>query len=294
MGSLIESIQAISINTFMLAALTFVVAFVIASYRWYLLLPYLGFKIFLSLAFIGQFYSIVLPGQMAGDIVKAYRIGKGKVDAEHLATSVFIDKFCGLIGILCVSIIGIAIAKTEIPVEISTALYVLALFFLIGFFTVKVAFVYKLLIKILDQTATFSPRFGTLVLRIVRVLEAWVWYLNYPLKLFYVFIIAGIVQFICVWMNIILAADLGLNIQFSDWCWICGLVAMAVFLPFSIGGIGIREGAYVGLLSLFGVPVEKSIALSLAVFAISLLGALIGGLLELFRVVTSSSISNKA
>ena len=42
-----------------------------------------------------------------------------------------------------------------------------------------------------------------------------------------------------------------------------------------------REGAYVGLLGLHGVPLENAVALSLAMFGITLLGVVAGALVEL-------------
>jgi len=38
-----------------------------------------------------------------------------------------------------------------------------------------------------------------------------------------------------------------------------GLVAIALLLPLTLAGIGVREGAYAGLLGLLGVPIEKAV-----------------------------------
>jgi hypothetical protein len=76
------------------------------------------------------------------------------------------------------------------------------------------------------------------------------------------------------------AHELGVRIHFADWCWLFGLISIATMLPFTIGGIGLREGSFVGALALFGVAAEQALALSLAVFGLLLAGAMVGAVLD--------------
>lgn len=58
-------------------------------------------------------------------------------------------------------------------------------------------------------------------------------------------------------------------------------VSVLMLLPISVAGIGLREGGYVGLLALFGVSSDTSLALSFTFLGYALFGALLGGALEL-------------
>jgi uncharacterized membrane protein YbhN (UPF0104 family) len=87
-------------------------------------------------------------------------------------------------------------------------------------------------------------------------------------------------QVIVVWINYIVARDVGIIVTCFDWCWILGAVSIALLLPITIAGIGVRESAYVGLLSLLGVSIEKAVAVSFLVFGISVLGGLVGAMVE--------------
>jgi hypothetical protein len=87
----------------------------------------------------------------------------------------------------------------------------------------------------------------------------------------------------------LLATDMGINVSGFDWMWIVGVTSLAVLLPVSIAGIGLREGALVGCLAVLSVSTESSIALSIGVLAVVLAGALIGAALE---VAESTSTSN--
>lgn len=260
----------------------YILALAVASYRWHMLITKIPYKELLLISFVGLFYSLILPGQIAGEVIKAYRLGKGRTNSEQIAASVLVDKLIGLLGLLAVASLGMMASHSSIPVEISLSIGLCALFIFIGLFSLKIPFVYLLISARLKKTVNRWPRLDHHVLRTFRLLDAWENYLAQPLRLFYAFMLGAVFQLICVWIIILFSNELGINLPFADWCWISGLVSMAVLLPISVGGIGVREGAFAGALSLQGVPIERSIALSLAVFAISLLGALIGGLLELF------------
>ena len=90
-------------------------------------------------------------------------------------------------------------------------------------------------------------------------------------------------QLIAVWINYQIGRELGLQIAISDWCWIFAVVSIVTALPFTIGGLGLREGSFVGSLALLGIAPEKAMGLSFAVFSLLLAGAAIGGVLDWFR-----------
>ena len=63
--------------------------------------------------------------------------------------------------------------------------------------------------------------------------------------------------------------------------WIRSVTVLVTVLPISIGGIGVREGTLVYLLQTFGVPASDALALSILVFATTILApGLLGGLIE--------------
>ena len=70
------------------------------------------------------------------------------------------------------------------------------------------------------------------------------------------------------------------------------VVSLLQSLPISIAGIGVREGAYLYLLQLQGVPGASALALSLTVFGIHMLIALAGGLLQLYSLLSRRRYEN--
>lgn len=63
--------------------------------------------------------------------------------------------------------------------------------------------------------------------------------------------------------------------------WIRSLTVLVTVLPISIGGIGVREGTLIYVLQTFGVPAPDALALSILVFATTILApGLLGGAIE--------------
>ena len=82
----------------------------------------------------------------------------------------------------------------------------------------------------------------------------------------------------------LLAGGLGLSVPFVALGWMRSIAMLVAILPFSISGLGLREGAMVALLGQRGVPGDTAVGYALLVFAITILSvALVGGLLEAYR-----------
>lgn len=65
--------------------------------------------------------------------------------------------------------------------------------------------------------------------------------------------------------------------------WIRPLVFLLTLLPFTIGGLGVREAGFIGLLHLYGIVASDALAFSLTLFAIQVAIGLVGLALEIAR-----------
>jgi len=77
--------------------------------------------------------------------------------------------------------------------------------------------------------------------------------------------------------NWFIAVSLDIDVPIIVFAAIVSLMTVLVMVPVSINGIGLRENAYVVLLSLVGVDPDKSFALSLIGFVVIILVGLPGG-----------------
>jgi len=85
----------------------------------------------------------------------------------------------------------------------------------------------------------------------------------------------GIVVFVA------LGHGLGLPVPLLSMAWVRSVVLLLTVLPISIGGLGVREGALVFTLHAFGIPAHDALALSILIFATTILApGLAGGVME--------------
>lgn len=256
----------------------------VGTFKWGWLLPAEPFGRLLRLNFAASFYALVVPGQVGAEIIKAYQLGRGRSDAETIAASVMLDKITGLLSLLTLG--GIGALLSSLPFGQALRLT------LAGFFAGCAAVLFGLRIPALRQFALCSgkrlqacfPRLDRPVRQFTLFVEAWCSYLRRP-GLLWASLAAGVLQqAIYISMVVLLSRQLGLELPVSEWSWIFALTSVAGILPISLAGLGVREGAFVGLLGAFAIPAERALALSLTIFALQILLGLIGGALELLRV----------
>lgn len=252
----------------------------VASLRWKLLVPEVPYLRLLRYSLIGQFYSVVLPGQVAGEAVKAWRISRGAIDPTRLVASVLIDRVVGLIGLLLVATAGIALTRDAFAGRLLLPMAGLASALVAGLFALAVPSVYRLASRLIHHAGAWAPRLGHIAAKALLFLGAWRDYAQSPWRLTLSLVFGVIFQLLGVAIYLLLANNMGIEIAAAHWMWIAGVTAIAVLLPLSIGGIGLREGALVAMLAQFGIPGESALALSLGIFGIMLLLAVAGWIAE--------------
>ncbi|CAN2047524.1 glycosyltransferase 2 family protein [Candidatus Magnetomoraceae bacterium gMMP-1] len=264
-----------------LAVIINIFAFYINAVKWHKLLNNFKLMKLFSLNLIALYYMLILPGQIAGELVKTYKLAKGRREAEQIAASVIIDRITGLIGLMLVAMAGLILSKTSIAKNLTLWFSIS----IIVFSLLLYLFYFKSVENIIKRFALlFKKSFtGTIIKPCLLVIAAWRQYLKNPFMLLQSISYGIAYQLICVYVNIIIARALNIDITFVDWCWIFGVISIALFLPITISGIGVREGGFIFLLGNMGVEPEKALAMSLSLLGLHVVCAFIGGILD-FRM----------
>ena len=124
---------------------------------------------------------------------------------------------------------------------------------------------------------------------LVRCIDAWVDYLWSPVRLLRAMAFGLVFQGLAVVILQRLSVSFDIQVALVDWCWIFAAVSLLLLLPITVGGIGLREGAFVTLLAGLGVSGEKALACSLALFGLHILAAAAGAVLDLVLIVRERS-----
>ncbi len=89
----------------------------------------------------------------------------------------------------------------------------------------------------------------------------------------------------------ILGKTVGITLSLFAYFGIIPIVFLAGALPVSVGGIGVRESALVGLLVAIGINTQLAIALSLLFLFVLLVSSLPGGVVMLFSRINRNNSS---
>ena len=246
--------------------------------RWQALVHGLGHPVSLwrttELFFVGTFFNQFLPTGMGGDVVRALTLAKDGIGRARAASTVLVDRAIGLLPLLAVGLLALPMVRDHAQPAVAATLLLVGLGGLVGLL---------MLFRINDwiDMARRLPVVGRLLERpgIVRFTDSFADYSRGGLMraAFWGLVFAGLL----IGANAGLGRAVGITqMNLFDWAIFVPLVALSTMLP-SIGGWGVREVLYAGLLSTLPepVPAADATALSLMFGGMNLLLAAIGGVL---------------
>jgi len=278
LSELSANLQHVPVIILVLAVAINVFSILVNSFKWQIFLDNISIYKLFELNMISQFYNIILPGQFGGDFAKMYRTYREDSGAKNKAlSSIIIDRFISLFSILLLLDFGIFFSKLQAVRQLSpyfltaTALSLACIGFLgLGavnkFFKInilKLKIKESIKVKFADTLGYFHGSFKRID------------------KLIIALIIGVIFQLLSILVMMLFDRYLNINIHFFDYLWISTILSFAIFLPISIGGVGVREATLVSLLGLIGVNSEKAFTLSILLFLVQLSGGFIGYFFEL-------------
>jgi glycosyltransferase 2 family protein len=248
---------------------------VVAGVRWAALARPLGFdfpnRFFVRRFFEGMFFSLCLPSSIGGDVVKAVRVGSSTRLRLLAGCSVLADRLTGLsaLGVL----VGTAVVAKN---NVLGTPAIVAVF--VGLLTAVLA-AFWLGLAALDRIHGLLPE-GARGREFVGRL------LPYRQRPSLVMVAVGwsfVVQLAGVASVVLVARAVGVVQPALVWLSVVPLVALAMVLPISIGGFGIRENALEYLLRGYGVPSETGVAIGLLWGVCTVVAGLVGGVLFLLE-----------
>lgn len=279
LSQLTDSLLGISLYMIFVNVLLYLISIAIASYKWELLIPDYSLLFLMKYNLIGAYYSLVLPGQISGEVVKSYMLSKDGSEPHKIIASVFVDKVTGLISLMLIGVLGVKLSSQTIPKEVTCYMLIFLVLFITILIVIRLKIIYKTTVKITNYFAVKLPVTQSFFDHVVQFIDEW----NIYSKKVFVLIISVLVGILfhvfAILINYLLARELGIEVSYFDWCWIYGLLSIVLLLPISIAGIGIREGTLISILGLFGVSIEKAMAFSIALTGLCIFVAIAGVLL---------------
>ncbi len=257
----------------------------VASFRWKILLDVVkaghGVGTLFAFNLVGIFYAQFLPGMLGGEVAKGYYLARDGDEKIKVMSSALVDR---LIGITINGLLGL-VALVASPLVLQTfelqagtlGLGVVAVVVVLGVMYAAVLFIER-----------FEAHFPASVRPLWEPIKL---YARHPVAL------AGAsavnLLYFALWALALwaMAAATGLaNLGYTTMLLVLALANVAQFLPISINGAGVREGAIVLLLGAYAVPDEQALVFALLIPIVALGMAVVGGVLVLmdYRPATAS------
>lgn len=227
-----------------------------------------------------EFYNLFLPGFVSGGVIRWYRLSRdNQMRAQALAVIVM-NRLLSLFFLLLLGILGWLIegnyAVTLFPgAFIAVCLVALTSGFLVFSNQWFAAAVHR---RLLDDTRSWPFIRGKLHKLIEAANEYRQISLSGRLQLgFY----AISWHLVILFSTYLFCLALAIAVPITALAWIRAIVTLAIMLPLTISGFGIREGGWIFFLGLYGVAPADAFVLSLLTFVRSLFQAIIGFVIEI-------------
>ena len=244
-----------------------------SALKWQVILKGLGrpvaFASLVRLSWVGLFFNTFLPGRTGGDIVRAWSLAASDSNRLRSFASVAVDRGVNLFALVLLGSVATLIDH-RIPEELAAVVRALALASCLGIGG---------FLALRRRVMRFLPY---KIQELLRTLDTGRWCGR---RVATVVALAIAYQTVVVLINIVAARGLQVPVTSTALFVAIPLTAIVTAIPISVNGLGVREAAYVTILSHVGAGPGVAVALSLTVTAAMVAWSLGGGALFAFSTI---------
>lgn len=240
----------------------------------------MGFGTMWSIMLVANFINQALPSTLGGDIVRMAHGYREGIPGEIAFSNVVIDRLASFASLLILVAMSLPITLVLMgkssqwwPAPFVVIAGIIGLLLLISLKYIPNQF--KKVWFVRNVTRFSESLFAVLTNR------KWGW------KVMVAGFAVHVLRVIAIW---ILAKGLKIEADFLDCLALVPLVLLVAMIPISIGGWGLREGAFLGAFSLIGVASGDAVALSVTFGLCTIIASLPGGLIWLFNSEIRQSV----
>ena len=283
-GPVLETMRLVPVPALMFALLLTVLQPLLAALRWHVILRYLGGAISLigtlEAYWIGLFSASLFAGVITGDGMRMWILSRAGLQPSKCVNSVLLDRAAALVGLLLL----VAATLPFLSNHVADAPFRYGVSFLL-MAGIALCISIGLLMRVPARWLKYRPA------RAIMHVTNDLWSICRRPSVAAGLLVISIVATLCNALGIfVLMRSLDISLDLLDSMVLSPLVILAITVPLSIGGWGLREASMVGLFGLVGVPATVSLSVSILLGLLALVVSLPGGLV---MAVMASSIGAK-
>lgn len=277
LGAAMEDLRRVDAATVVAALVLFLAQMILVARRWGTLMHLVGvgdgfsFPRLVQIMWTATFLNTTLVSSVGGDAFRLWTVVRGGNPLGKSINSIFLDRLAALMALMVLIAVSLPYVKELLPDQDFWSYAMLIAVSLAGFAALLHADRLPRRIRhwrLVQGLANLAADTRRLTLHMDNLLPV------AGLSLF--------VHLLSILVVYVLAGGLEIEISFLDCFFLVPPVILAMTLPISIAGWGVREGAMIVALGLVGVPQESALVLSV-LFGLGItLAALPGGVIWLF------------
>jgi uncharacterized membrane protein YbhN (UPF0104 family) len=264
------------VGLLLLAFLTHGIGFLLSAMRWGILLRIeninVSLKVTVLTCWIGSFFNTFLPSTVGGDVFRTYHVSKQSGKLWETAITVIFERLAGVVALAAIGSLAFTWLYVS-PAELSLW-KALAIGGIIHWG--------NHIIPVADKTPRVTKipvcgwqLIGTLKQSVLR-------YRNRRREVSWIFLFSLLLQLNVIGHYSLVAAALDIQLPFIYFCLLIPPILILTMLPISVGGLGVREVAFLFFFVPHGVTSVEILSISLLSYMLSLLASLSGGLVGSF------------
>lgn len=268
----------------LLSFITLLIGKILTSYRWQVLLKaqdiVIPLRFLIASVFVGQFFNSFLPTTVGGDAMRAYDTASQSKESTKSVISVFADRLIGVFALVILALFALIVGYLSGQDVSFYVIPVLLVFFLCSLAILMI--INARLVGILDRVLQYL-RLPKIAAKLDEAYQSIHILKDEPRILLIAFLVSLLLQVNVILFYYFIGVSLDLGVSLLYFSMIVPVALVVLLVPFSINGIGIREGIFVYLLTELGVQTRDAIALSWISFGLMLTQGLIGGIIFALR-----------
>ncbi len=273
---MVDTLRQVSIVVLVGSMVLVWLAIAIVALRWQLVLAagrhYISFATLLHSTHIGFFFNQAMPGSVGGDVMRVWHMGQSGVAMPWALGSVFIERF---IGVMTTGVICAVAVLFEWSVIVKSNLFWAIMLSLIVISIASLCFFSLVWIPESWWKKSILKKFNYLQDLIRSTFGSKIVFCK-------VFILSIFNQSAFIAMIYMLAQAMDISLSWGQVFLIVPIIFLVASVPVSFAGWGIREGAVVLTLAVYGVGAEAALSLSILFGFLQLAASIPGLVLWLF------------
>lgn len=235
----------------------------------------------------GMFFNQALPGAIGGDVMRVYRVRPFCNGLGQAVNGVVLDRVTGLVGLCVMILIGLPLLLERVG---DTGI-------LGGFLGVFLAGLAGVIVLAFVARLSETGRGGKLRGAAVRFAQLFIRLLRHPSEAIPILGLALVTHVMVIATAYLSAQAIGLTYSVEDCLIVVPTSVLIATLPISLGGWGVREGAFAAGFVLIGTaavgdagPVALGIVMGLEMLVVGLIGGAVwffGGAIRPTEPVTA-------